>query len=228
MEKRPSFVEALRQTRILRPPKHSLSTFGSTGVRYVLLSGLTDLPERCRIREGEVKAERPKILTPDIWKERFQGFGENASDYQEAFEQSYGDAFRGLEYSFRNELRNTSLEQAPLAEVTERTLKVMENEDAARTALLQGPDGSWPLSIMKFIVDISLRSFPANMRELDERGMFDPAGRREAATRAEIEKLFLEAQRNPSAVKKLGERLKETGLFSHYEDRFFALVSSHR
>jgi hypothetical protein len=218
--------DTLRKTRILKPPKHAIATFGTTSLRYVLLSMVPDEPDYCRLREGDVTAERPKILTPDFLKNRFQGFGADAESYQEEFEKTYGDALRGLEYTFRNDLRNTSLEHASLPEVADRTRKIMEQEDAPRTALLEGPDGPWSLSLMKFIVDTSLRSFPGNMRELEERGLFEPEKRKETRERFDVEKLFQQAQADRTAIPKLGERLKQTGLFADYEDRFFALVRS--
>lgn len=210
--------------KIIKPPKHTLSTFGTTALRYVLLSALPDQPESCRVREGEVTAERPKILTPDFWKKRFQGFGEESDAYQEQIEKLYGDSLRGLHYAFRNELRTTSLEHASLPNLTDRTLKILEQEDATRTALLEGPDSRWPLSIMKFIVEVSLRSFPVNMRELDERGLFDPDQQRQARQRRELERLFDQARRDRSMIQTLGEVLKQSGLFADYEDRFFELV----
>jgi hypothetical protein len=219
-------MEAMRWTRILKPPKHAIATFGTTTLRYVLLSMVPDQPGCCRLREGEVTAERPKILTPEFWKNRFEGFGEDARAYHEEMEKAYGEALRGLEYSFRNDLKTTSLEHAALPEVADRTKKVMEQENAPRTALLEGPDAQWALSIMKFIVDTSLRSFPANVRELDERGLFDPQKRQETRERFEIEKLFQEAQRDRRQVPALAERLKRSGVFADYEDRFFALVQS--
>jgi len=220
------FTEALRRTRIIKPPKLTIATFGTTTLHYVLLSLVPDQPDVCRLREGEVTAERPRILTPEFWKNRFEGFGEDARSYHEEMEKAYGEALRGLEYSFRNDLKATSLEHARLPEVADRTKKVMEQEDAPRTALLEGPDAPWAISIMKFIVDTSLRSFPGNVRELDERGLFDPQNRQDVRERFEIEKLFQEAQRDRTKIPVLAERLKRGGVFADYEDRFFALVGS--
>jgi hypothetical protein len=172
-------MDAMRQTRILRPPKHAIATFGTTTLRYVLLSGVPGEPDYCRLREGEVTALRPKILTADFWKNRFQGFGEESEELRKEFEHMYGEALKGLEYGFRNDLKTTSLEHASLPEVADRTKKAIEKEDAPRTALLEGPDAHWPLSVLKFVIDTSLRSFPGNVRELDERGLFNPEKQRQ-------------------------------------------------
>lgn len=214
----------LQQIRLLRPPKHSLATFGTTSLRYVLLSPLDQEPASCRLREGEVTAQRPKIITPEIWAKRFEGFGEDEQAYGRQIEKTYGDSFRALEYNFRNHLTQTTVEHARLPEVAERTRKVLADDDAPRTALLEGPDNHWPLAVMKFIVEMSLRSFPSNLRELEEHDSFHPERRDENIRRREIEQLFQKAQSDPSAIKALGERLKFHGLFNEYEDRFFGLI----
>ncbi len=220
------YRQALRQTRILKPPKHTIATFGTTTLRYVLLSMVPGEPDYCRLREGEVTAQRPKILTPEFWKTRFQGFGEETERLGEEFEKIYGEALRSLEYSFRNDLKTTTLEHASLPEVVDRTQKVMAEQEASRTALIEGPDAHWSLSVLKFVVDTSLRSFPGNVRELDERGLFNPEQTRHARDRYEIEKLFRDAKADRALIPKLAERLRHTGFFTDYEDRFFDLVRS--
>ena len=62
------------------------------------------------------------------------------------------------------------------------------------------------------------------LKELDERGFFNPEKRQDERERFEIEKLFQEAQSDRSRLTSLAERLKQTGLFADYEDRFFTLV----
>jgi hypothetical protein len=220
------YQQALRETRILKPPKHTIATFGTTTLRYVLLSMVPGEPDYCRLREGEVTAQRPKILTPEFWKNRFQGFGEEAEHLGEEFEKIYGDALKGLEYSFRNDLKTTTLEHATLPEVADRTRKVIDQQESTRTALIEGPDAHWPLSVLKFVVDTSLRSFPGNYRELDERGLFNPEKVRHTRDRYEIEKLFQQAQTDRTLIPKLAQTLKQTGFFEDYEDRFFSLVRS--
>ena len=221
-----SFLKVMRSTKILRPPKHALATFGSTTLHYVLLSQIPQAANQCRRREGRVTAERPKILTPDLGRKRFAGFGEETEIYKGLMDQMFGEAFRGLEYLFKNELDSTSLETSPLPEVAERTLHTMESENAPRTALLQGPDAAWGFSIMQFIVEVSLRSFPANVKELDERGLFEPEKRAETRQRQQIEQLFREAPHHPPSLKTLAATLNASGLFAEYEDRFFALVKN--
>jgi len=226
MKNESQFLQALRQTRILKPPKLALSTFGTTTLRYILLSMIPEQPGYCRLREGEVTAERPKILTAEFWKNRFEGFGGESEAYRQDLEKLYGETLKSLEYSFRNDLKNTSIEHSTFPEISDRTRQRLDQEDAPRTALLEGPDAQWSLAVMKFIVDTSLRSFPSNVRELDERGLFNPEKHQETRHRFEIEKLFQQAQSDRTRISALAERLKQAGLFADYEDRFFALVQS--
>jgi hypothetical protein len=233
MDKELFFLNVMNKTKILRPPRHTLATFGTTTFDYVLLSPLPDASQECRLREGRVTAERPKIITPDVWKKRFEGFGEETEVYKGVMDQAFGDELRALEYTFKNELQRTSVETAGLPDVANRALKTMALENAPRTTLLQGPDATWGLSLMKFIVEMSLRSYPINLRELHEHDCFDPDKRIEAQTRQRIERMFKETaqasgqpETHRALIQKLGEALKETGLFSEYEDRFFALVRS--
>jgi hypothetical protein len=220
------FLNVMNKTKILRPPRHTLATFGTTTLHYVFLSEIPNINNQCRLREGRVTAQRPQIITPDLWRKRFEGFGEETELYGGLMDRVFGEAFRGLEYTFKNDLDKESIEPSPLDQMADRTLDVMNKENAPRTVLFQGPDATWGLSVMKFIVEMSLRSFPINLRELEEHDSFDPQKRIQAQTRRRIERLFQEAAANPSLIKSLGETLKETGLFSEYEDRFFALVRS--
>jgi hypothetical protein len=218
----------LRGTKILRPPKYLLATFGTTTLNYVLLSEMPHLQNQCRLREGKVTAQRPQILTPDLWKKRFEGFGDEAEAYQEMMDKTYGEAFRALEYTFKNQLESTSVEHASLQEVTDRALSRLNTQDTPRTALLQAPDATWGLSVMKFIVDLSLRSFPSNVRELHEHDMFEPEKRQAAKQQQEVERRFMQAARQPETIPQLAEYLKQAGVFGDYEDRFFALVNASR
>jgi hypothetical protein len=219
--------QAMTQTQILRPPKHHLATYGTTVFDYVLLCPLSEPAGTTRLREGRVTAQRPHILTPELWKKRFEGFGEETELYQGAMDSLFGEALRALEYTFKNALEKTTIEHRPVLELADRIKSVMDQEDAPRAVLLQSPDTVWGLAVMKFIVEMTLRSFPVNLRELEEHDAFDPHKREETRARRHIETLFKEAAANPALIEKLGHTLKASGRFAEYEDRFFALVRNN-
>src|SRR4051812_9600101 len=101
----------LAKIRMVRPPPHQLATFGTTTLNYIVVSPTAE-PGVCRLREGTVVAERPKILTPDFLRQRFEGFGDLEESFGRAMEEHYGAPLRALEYLFKNELQGTHSENA--------------------------------------------------------------------------------------------------------------------
>ncbi|MCH7996388.1 MAG: hypothetical protein IIB11_01250, partial [Chloroflexi bacterium] len=71
---------AMSQTEVLRAPRQNLATFGTTNVRYFLLtkpaySDLISASDDTVIREGRVISERPRVVTHGYML-NLQGFGD--------------------------------------------------------------------------------------------------------------------------------------------------------
>jgi hypothetical protein len=212
------------QTVVLRFPRHRLATFGDSEIPYHLITPHPELPQRSTLRIGMVKALRPKILTPDSFLKRFEGFGEDADGFERLLKDNFEDLLRGLEYVFHNRVDDTISHHRDAHELAQSVHKDLDERDQPRAAVIMGPEQGWSLSLMKFALEESGRSFPLNMRELDERGLFDPAGVELRRRKADIESLFRAARDNAAALPVLAAKLKEHGLFDEYQDRFFALV----
>jgi len=77
---------------------------------------------------------------------------------------------------------------------------------------------------MMFIYELTSKSIRTNVAEFSRRGFLDiddsgvPGGARDY-----IEELFERAQRDLSRAPELAVELNRWGLFSEYQDRFFAL-----
>jgi hypothetical protein len=218
------FMAVMRQTRVIRFPKHRLATFGSSEIRYSLVSSLSAFPPKAMLRLGRVTAERPKILTPDAFRQRFSGFGDDQEKFAGWLTENYAEAFRGLEYTFRNTLDGTSSHSLAARELADNIKRDLDVRDVPRAAVIFGPEAGWQFSLMRFIVEETSQSFAANMRELEEHGLFDPEQAEEHRRRREIERLFREARLDASRVSALASYLKESRLFDQYQDRFFELV----
>ncbi|GAI20491.1 unnamed protein product, partial [marine sediment metagenome] len=72
----------VQHTEILRPPKQSLATFGTTNIYYYLVTepAYAELIENVTetvVREGRVIAEKPRIVTP-YYLSRLEGFSLDA------------------------------------------------------------------------------------------------------------------------------------------------------
>ncbi|MFA5138436.1 MAG: hypothetical protein WC728_04315 [Elusimicrobiota bacterium] len=215
----------LTQTRFTRPPKRLLSTFGTTRIEYHLLSPVEDLPDRARLREGVVVSERPQILTPESLRDKFEGFGEQTAEFSRMLSGAYGDALRALEYKFRNTELNIRVLSQNSRAAAEKIREDMDSRDVAHAAVIECADPIWGLVLMRFTVDEAIRSFPANVRDLDRRGLFSPDTAQGERLRRQVEALFERAAKDPGAREILGARLRETGLFHEYEDRFLALFA---
>ncbi|MBI4062005.1 MAG: hypothetical protein HY403_11325 [Elusimicrobia bacterium] len=213
----------LSRTMVLREPKRRLATFGATRINYHLISAVDELPNRTRLREGTVVAQRPQILTPSAFVERFQGFGDEAAEFARWISTSYRDLLRGLEYNFRNQgLSARVLSEDPRL-VADRMLADFDARDAADRTVIRCPDGAWSLALMKFTLDEAARSFPGHVRDLERRGMFSPDRGEGARRRREVEALLDAARRDRALAEALGRKLREYGLFEEYEDRFLSL-----
>lgn len=217
-------LKILKATRILRAPRKRLATFSDTRIDYHLISSIDRPGKHCRLREGIVLAAKPSILTPDTFKERFEGFGPEAREFAQAISSIYQDVLRVVEYKFRNEARSVRLIKESSRAVSERIKADLDSRDVLHAVVVACPDAGWQLSLMKFIIEETQTSFPYHAREMEEHDMFDPAGRMERKKRYEIEDLFRKACADRSKVSELGKKLKEYGLFEQYEDKFFSLL----
>jgi hypothetical protein len=73
-----NFKKVLERVQIVRPPKHRLATFGNTQISYLLITDVPGFTDRSRLRTGELKVERPAILTAQALQELFIGFSTEA------------------------------------------------------------------------------------------------------------------------------------------------------
>lgn len=213
----------LKQTKVLRAPQRALSTFGATKIEYHLVSSIEELEGRTRLREGSVVSQKPQILTAEAFQERFQGFGDEARGFAQWLSSSYRDLLRALEYNFQNRDSAARVLSEKPQTVADRINAELDGRGVKDQAVIRCPDGAWSLALMKFTLDEAARSFPVNVKDLDRRGLFDPAGKAEERRRREIEGLFAAAKSVPAARDELGLKLRDYGLFPEYEDRFLAL-----
>jgi len=213
----------LARTEVLRAPKRRLATFGTTRIDYHLLSPIDGLSDRTRVREGSVVSSRPAILTPDAFKERFEGFGDGAAEFARWVSTSYRDLLRALEYNFRNQGMAARVISSDPRLVAEKLLADFDARSVEDRAVIRCPDGAWTLALMKFTLDEAARSFPGHVQDLERRGMFSPDRGAAQRHRVEVEALLNKARKNHSGLEDLGRKLRQYGLFEEYEDRFLSL-----
>lgn len=222
------FWYAVNNTEIVTMPARHLETFGTTVLHYHLVSELMDAVGQVRIREGRMLASQPQIITPQAYsKTLLEGFGEEAAKYVDWLK-DHEKNIRILQYGYR--LRQESFTEAIVTEdkraVVERVQEEVRKKGDPLSAVVVGVDTPWDVCLIKLFWEVIQSSAHTNVQQLQQRHMFDESGGVPKGVRAEIERAFLEASRNPGLIKLLGKRLQNCGLFEEYQDRFFALLRS--
>ena len=223
-------MEAIASTRVIRPPLQGLATFGSTSVRYYLVTEPSyrdlDVPHEDRkesvVREGVVRAERPQVVTP-YYLLRHDGFGDNADRYLQRLAEEIGPDHPGLMYHYKNEGAETAVVSGTVDEVTRRIVDRLEREGKPLEAVITGSDDLWDLSLMKFIYEFTTQSAQANVSEMRAKGLLRTEGGVPMDARIRIERLIEEARRGERDPRDVHREIERWGLFDEYQDRFFSL-----
>ena len=220
------FRYAVANTEILVAPSGTLETFGATIVGYVHVCETMDSVDRCRVRTGRMRLSRPQIVTPAAYSEMLlEGFGEEARKYAEWLAE-HEESVRILRYgySLRRESFSEQTVGRPLADVLADARRDVESRDDPFLALVRGVDDPWDVCLVRLFWVVTRASVADNVRELNERKLFEMEDGIPVGVRQEIESAFEAARSNPALVKPLGTLLKQHGLFDRYQDRFFALI----
>jgi hypothetical protein len=219
---------AVSATQIVRAPKQNLYTFGTTNIAYFLLSqpSYTDSKEgneETVVREGKVIAERPRIVTP-YYLSRLEGFGTEARQYFESLLNEYGPNTAGVFYTYKNEPKDLNIVSNSLPAVVAKINADIDQRGDTLSAIIQGVDTLWDVSLLKFIFELTRRSLGDNVEQMGQRGLLkmDTLGIPGDA-RMRIEEMFRKVSRGEIEPRELRDELERWHLFEEYEDRFFAL-----
>ncbi|MBI4304508.1 MAG: hypothetical protein HY665_09270 [Chloroflexi bacterium] len=224
---------AIRNTRVLRPPRQTLATFGNTNIHYYLVTepiyeGLDSEPKEPAgretvVREGKVVAERPRVVTPH-YLVNVEGFSEHARRYINKLMQEQGANVPGIFYNYKNEPKELSIVSSDLESVARRISDQIDKEGNPLAAIIKGSDELWDVSLLKFIFEMTHNSLSSNIYEMGSRGLLDiDRGGMPRDARITIERLFYQVQKGEVDPSDLKLELDRWGVFKEYEDRFLRL-----
>jgi hypothetical protein len=222
--------DAVRHTRVVRPPQQALATFGQTIIKYHLISRpvYADLdvssgqPDETVVRDGIVRADRPQVVTP-YYLSRLEGFSENASRYLQYLMREYGPGAPGLLYTYKNEPAGMSFVSGKAEEVAARLMESLDREQRSLEAVIHGVDELWDVSLMKFIFELTNSSARSNFNELHNMGLLESRGGIPEDARRRIEWMLDQARRGELDPSVVHRELERWGVFDEYEDRFLSL-----
>ena len=224
---------AVQHTEILRMPRRSLSTFGTTNIYYYLVteptySELEGSITETVVREGRVIAERPRIITP-YYLSRLEGFSTEARKYFEMLIGTHGANAPGLFYTYRNESKGLNIVSDSLLSVVDKLNAEIDKRADPLVSIIKGEDEFWDVSLMKFIYEMTRSSLQENLMQLESRGLLDiDTGGVPADARARIESLFRQVTRGEVGPSELRDELERWGLFEEYQDRFLNIFRKRR
>ena len=220
------FWYAVNNTEIVVPPRRHIETFGNTTINYHLVCELMDDTGKVRVREGRMQALRPQIITPSSYANTMlEGFGEEAAKYLKWLKQNE-NSVRVLRYGYtlKKDAYNEQLITDSIDAVMERVKGDISASKDPFAAVIKGVDEPWDVCLVKLFWKVIENSAGSNIRELQERHMFEMKDGIPLGIREDIEKAFVAAKSNSSLIKPLGKFLQDNRVFDQYQDRFFMLV----
>ena len=218
----------LERTRVVRPPRQSLDTFGVTTVRYHLVTepafrevNPAQTVETV-VRGGVVKAERPQVVTP-YYLLKTESFSAGAREFLEHLSQSQGPDSPGLLYSYKNEPGGMDIVSGSVDEVAGRISRDLDARESGLEAVIIGIDELWDVSLIKFIYELTNGSARKNVAQMRSAGMMDMAGGVPTDARRRVERMIEGARQGRIEPAEVLRELKRWDLFDEYQDRFLSL-----
>ena len=225
--------DAVKHTEVLRLPRQSLSTFGTTNIHYYLdaepaYAELIESTAETVIREGRVIAERPRIVTP-YYLSRLEGFTSDARRYFDTLLKVHGPDAPGLLYTYRNEPKELNIVSDDLLSVVDKLNAEIDKRGDPLTSIIKGKDELWDVSLMKFIYEMTRSSLKDNLLQMGSKGLLDiDTSGIPADARLRIEALFSQVAKGEFEPAELKAELDRWNVFEEYEDRFFGIFKKGR
>jgi len=150
------FNYALENTKVILPPKRTLETFGTSVVNYSLITEVMDSVNECIVREGQIHAERPQIVSPHQFASLLvEGFGEKAERFAE-YINAHAKHIAVLKYGFK--IRKSDIRRYEVFDrmdaVIEKVRKEVEGKSDPLSTVLTGVDEGWEVCLLKFMMDV--------------------------------------------------------------------------
>lgn len=166
MELDDAFKLAEQDTKFVKVRKNLLYTFGATRLPYVCISQLTGDGDFVMVRSGEILADKPQIALPGemFAFEGFEEFWEEFADGEPVVSLARRISMPPSKYINKTD-GQPQREQGPMAQVVERVVNRLENDNDVRTGVITGPEEVWGLSVFLYVGSQVARSAQSNVQE---------------------------------------------------------------
>jgi len=125
------------------------------------------------VRRGEVEAQKPQLIKPDGFSEiELEGFDPKVLKVIEHLREQ-GMDLNFLQYGFQFKRTDVSEELVHdgLESVSEKALAEVRRTGNPSLAIIQSVDDAWEVGIMKFTLDMIMKSSEINRFDFKRRGL---------------------------------------------------------
>jgi hypothetical protein len=164
---------AFEQTRVLYEPDRRIDTFGSTQFEFQIISELMDSVDCCRVRNGRIEAHKPVIMRPDgLANFDFDGFGPRAEAFASWLKENISEiAFFKYGFSFKRFEVEEHIVHESVEMITGKLVEETRVSGNPMRAVILGVDDAWEISLLKFTVDMIVKSRSINQFDFKRRGL---------------------------------------------------------
>ena len=173
MFKPDDFQYAMDNTQVIVSPERRIESFGSVNFHFYLISELMDEANAVRVRDGQIQAERPQIVTPaNSARLLLEGFGDSAEEFARWIErQRENMALLKYGFQFRKSGVVESIVHSPIEQVVDRVRDQVTAAMEPSSAIIQGVDDAWEVCLLKFTMELVQQSAGGNMGDFRKRGL---------------------------------------------------------
>jgi len=168
-----NFQYAMETTQVIHEPDRRIETFGVTRFEFEILSEPMDSVGKVCIRRGEVEAQKPKLIKPDGFNDiELDGFDPTVLRVIEHLKEQ-GLDLSFLQYGFHFKCSDVSTEviHDQLEAVSDKALEAVRLSGNPSLAIIQSVDDAWEVGIMKFTLDMIMKSADINRFDFKRRGL---------------------------------------------------------
>jgi hypothetical protein len=167
------FQYAMETTRVLHEPARRIETFGSTRFEFEILSEQMDSVGKVRIRRGEVEAQKPQLIKPaGLSDVELEGFDPKVLRVIEHMKELGADlSFLQYGFQFRRSDIAEEIVHDRLETVRDRVLEEVRRTGNPSLAIIESVDDAWEVGVMKFTLEMILKSAEINRFDFKRRGL---------------------------------------------------------
>ena len=163
------FHEAWSAVKIARPVHYSLFTFGESCLPYFLVCGKPAGETPVSITKGEVRVQRPLIITRENTDPEFHNFFESTEQRGVAeFLLARTAHFSNLK--FDNQRGGKRIVHDHVESVVAGLNRQLDDQEEDRIAVLIAPTNLGGVALLRYVAERVWQSGPENIQELRERG----------------------------------------------------------